>query len=198
MTTVFDVPADLLIKKVAEEFGIGESIVTRIAEKHNVFRQTQKSRNKRMLDKLKKGETVVNIAKEEGVSETTVSRLAKQHGIDPNNIKNSKKARRNELIKNELIKGTPETEIAKQFGVVEGTIRRLKAEFGLTRTYHFLPKPQEFGYYEIKEQSRNVTKLREAYRRFKLGERTPEILQEIEQTLDAMKAKIQEFKSRFN
>jgi len=170
------------------------SKVVRIAEENNVFRRVTDERNKRIVDKLKQGLTVTEVAKSENIDNTTVIRSARKSNFQ---IKFNKNEVRNEEIKKDLLAGIKDSIFAAKYKLSEGSIKRLKRGFGLTKEYHFLPVTNGFRFDEIKEQSQNITKLRETYRRFKLGERTPEILEEMEKTLDILKAKIQEFKSRF-
>ena len=179
-------------KEVAQEMGISMNKVIRAAEKNNAYAKITEARNARIIDKLQKGFTIKEIAKEENIERSTVKRVSKKYKVSPA----TKIELRRQAIENDLKKGVSVAEIATKQGLTEATVRRRKAQLGLTRKYHFVSDPKGFSFNEIKEESRKITELRENYRKFKLGERTPEILEKMEQTLTNLLAKIQEFKSR--
>lgn len=194
---------DMLLKgftrsQIVEALDVEISMVNKIAEENKVFQKLIEQRSERIINKIKQGVPFAKIASDEGINEATVSRTVKKYGIKMINTPEytKKQLERNDLIIADIKKGISISEIAKKFNVSYVTVLKIKKELGLTRKYNYLPTPQEFKFAEIKKQSKNITKLRETYRKFKLGERTPEILDELERTIIELKEKIQEFKSR--
>ena len=194
---------DMLLKgftrsQIVEALDVEISMVNKIAEENKVFQKLIEQRSERIINKIKQGVPFAKIASDEGINEVTVSRTAKKYGIKMVNTPEytKKQLERNDLIIADIKKGISISEIAKKFNVSYVTVLKIKKELGLTRKYNYLTTPQEFKFAEIKKQSKNITKLRETYRKFKLGERTPEILDELERTIIELKEKIQEFKSR--
>ena len=179
-------------KKVAEMLDINLSTINQIALKNQVFKSKVEQRTSRIIEKFKSGISPSQIAKEENIDNATVYRTLQKE--KPTCIKPQDKKKL--LIVDDIKAGISLEIHAQKYNLHKESLRKIKKELGLTKTYNRLPKPQKFGYYEIKEQSQNITKLRETYRKFKLGERTPEILEDMQDTLNKLILKIQEFKSR--
>lgn len=182
-------------KQIVEIMKISSAIVNDIAEKNQIFKKNITERTQRIIKKIQAGIPTAQIAKEENINITTVTRTAKKEEILTSKMQFLKEKK--EAIKNDIKNGLPLKEVAKKYNIGEAYARKIKSELGLTKTYHPIPNPQGFKYSEIMEQARNISKLRKTYSKFRYGERTPEILDEMEKTLDDLKAKIQEFKSRF-
>lgn len=195
---------DLLLKgftrtQIAEALDVELSMINRIAEKNKVFQKLIEQRSERIINKIKQGVPFSKIASDERIDESTVSRTAKKYGINMVNTPKyaEEQQKRNDLIIADIKNGINNSEIAKKFNVSYVTVLNIKKELGLTKKYNYLAKPQLFKFLEIKKQSQNITQLREIYRKFKLGERTPEIIQDMINLLEKLKINLEEFKSRF-
>ena len=181
-------------KEIAEILYTTITIVNKVAQENKTTQKKLVERAQRVVEKLKSGLTINQIAKEEGVHPTTIFRISVAENIETEASKKMKE-RKKELIK-DLNAGISVDILSKKYNLHKEYIRRIKASLGLTRVYHFLPKPQQFGYYEIKEFSQKITELRKNCRKFKEGDRTPQIIDEMEKVIKELDAKIQEFKSR--
>ena len=87
-------------------------------------------------------------------------------------------------------------QIIEELNISANPILRVKRENGLTRIYNRLPKDQPIQWQEIMEESKKVSAIRKDFQRLKNGERNLEVLERISSTLDSLKTKIEEFKSR--
>ena len=96
------------------------------------------------------------------------------------------------------MEGTPLEQVAKKHGISIPRARQIKSALGLTKTYDFIDNPYAFRFDEIKNASRDITTIRKTYQKFKKGERTPEILDSILETIETFKTKIEQLKSHFN
>lgn len=180
-------------QEIAKEVNLHVGTVNRICEKYNVFNKYQEDKEQTILQMLKDNINRKDIAEQLSVPYYTVHRIAAKNNIKSNE---NKKKQRNKKILRELKEGKSCVDIGKEYNLHAQTISKIKVKNGLGRTYNWLPKPQLFKYEEIIEQSHLVTQIRQLLKDFKHGERTPEILQQIEETLKVLLENIQEFKTR--
>ena len=179
-------------EELAKELGVSKGTINRIAEEYNLFNQRIAIREEKILEMIKDGASRTEIAKALNVSIDTITRTAKKYNLTLKNKTSSidiailAKLQNNESTK----------KIMEDLNISYTPINRIKKELGLQRVYNRNPKPQEILWTEIMQESKKVTKIRQAFKRLKEGERTPEILEQISTTIDELKSAIDEFKAR--
>ena len=173
-------------KEIAKEFGLSMGTINVIAEKNNVFSQVVAERDNKICQLFKEGYSRKEIAGMLGVSVDTVKRTL--HG---NQMFYKVKSKiYDDVILQKILNNESNKKIMNDLNI------SVKREHGLTRIYNRLPKGQLISWTEIMDESKKVTEIREAFKRLKEGERTPEILEQISATLESLKSAIDGFRKR--
>ena len=180
-------------KEIAQNFNVGVGVVNQIAEANTSFKIVQAEKVKRASEKLKEGLSLAEVADQEKVFGTTILRRSEKR------VRQRKPEvvnKRNLSIAEDLKNGMSIEEAAKKYDLSPKTINNIRKRLVLSSEYRVMPISKLFTPKEIKEQSRNITELQQKYRKFKLGDRSLDALENIEVTIEKLSAKIQEFKSR--
>lgn len=145
-------------------------------------------------DLLSAGYTTKEVSEKLNIKPYRVLRTAKKYGLPLN--KNQEKVERDKLILQKIMKGDSNKKIMEDLKISSSPILKLKRKFDLTLKYNKLETPQVFSWTEIVKESKRITEIREMYQRFKKGERTKEILEEMSKKIGELKIVIDNFKNR--
>lgn len=177
-------------KDLAKELGISKPTIDKIALENDVLKVSTEARGAKIAELRKQGFTVAQTAKMMGISTATAFRTVSKLGIQ------IEKPTIETIVLQKISGGMCNKQIAKELNITEGYVAKIKKKYGLTKKYNKLETNKNIKWREIAEESKYITALREMYMKFKKGERTPEILDEMSKTIEHLKDVVDKFKKR--